>query len=151
MKYIFRFTIVLHFTENPQKLTSADLVSALASNKFPYADRWEELVDYTKPCIEGLIATLNKDNLVDSQAEVIRSHMEKLKIEFDLDGLVQIWESEKQKVLGNFQVDYKEKYNLNIDTGLNINPRTTDSKSKKNKITVRTSLIFSEAKHKKYR
>ena len=60
MKYIFRFTIALHFTENFQKLTEDDLMDALRSAKFPYFDRSKEIVEYTKPCIEELIKTIGK-------------------------------------------------------------------------------------------
>lgn len=44
MKYILRYTITNHYTDNQQKINSEDLIDTLRSHKFPYTDRWEELV-----------------------------------------------------------------------------------------------------------
>ena len=68
MKSIFRFTIGLYFTENTQQLTEEDLEQALRATKFPHTDRYKDIVEYTKPCIEDLIKALGRENISEGQA-----------------------------------------------------------------------------------
>jgi hypothetical protein len=92
MKYIFRYTLLTQYTNNPDSLKPSDLVSTLKSVNFNQMDKIETIIETCRSAADGLIKSIGKST--QSGMEAARDTIAQVfgqECEPYFDDLFQVW------------------------------------------------------------